>query len=202
MTTHTSATALEETPHETETTTITISDTLKHRAQAVISDKNTDPQWRPIIRYALETNDPWLPVIVRRVEAGEKFIDSIDFSVRVSRSTNAASLPAALAPVTSCAFAARIGATSRRIAAAMAARARFLAEVSARAIARDASRARRPISCIVLRTSTIRENPRKNTGMILRRPAATGACAKRARRHRAAGPASCAVRTRPRSAAA
>ena len=88
-------------------------------------------------------------------------IDSTDLSVRVRRSTNAASLPAALAPATSCAFAARIGPRSRRMAAAMAARERFLVAVSARAIARDASRARRPISCIVLRTSTGGKSPGK-----------------------------------------
>ena len=82
MTTHTSAIALEETPHEIEsTTTSTISDELKRHAQAVINDGATDPQWRSFIRYALETNDPWLADIVRRAEAGEKIIDSIDFSL-------------------------------------------------------------------------------------------------------------------------
>jgi len=35
MNTHGSATALEQSPHETETTTITISDALRRRAQAV-----------------------------------------------------------------------------------------------------------------------------------------------------------------------
>src|SRR6185369_5407214 len=55
MTTHGSATALES-PHETETTQITISDALRRRAQAVISDTSIDPQWRTIIRYALEIN--------------------------------------------------------------------------------------------------------------------------------------------------
>lgn len=48
---------------------------------AVINDSSIDPQWRPIIRYALETNDPWLADIVRRAEAGETIIDSIDFSL-------------------------------------------------------------------------------------------------------------------------
>ena len=81
MTTHTSAIAPEETSHEPETTTITISDELRRRAQAVIDDRATDPQWRSIIRYALETNDPWLPDLVPRAEAGEEIIDSIDFSL-------------------------------------------------------------------------------------------------------------------------
>ena len=81
MSTHVSATALEETLHETETTQITISDELRRRAQSVINDRRTDPQWRSIIRYALEINDPWLADIVRRAGAGEKIIDSLDFSL-------------------------------------------------------------------------------------------------------------------------
>ena len=79
MTTHGSAT-VRETPHETETTQITISDALRRRAQAVINDRSIDPQWRAIIRYALEINDPWLADLVRRADAGETIIDTIDFS--------------------------------------------------------------------------------------------------------------------------
>ena len=60
MSAHVSATALEETPHETETTTIPISDELRRRALSVINDRRTEPQWRNIVRYALEINDPWL----------------------------------------------------------------------------------------------------------------------------------------------
>jgi len=81
MSTDVSATALEETPHETETTTITISDALKRKAQAVIINRSIDPKWRALVRYALETNDPWLADVVRRAEAGETIIDSIDFSL-------------------------------------------------------------------------------------------------------------------------
>lgn len=72
MTLHSSATALEQTPH--------VSDSLKRRAQSVINDRSIDPQWRAIIRYALETNDPWLADLVRRADAGETIIDTIDFS--------------------------------------------------------------------------------------------------------------------------
>ena len=32
------------------------------------------------LRYALETNDPWLPELVRRAEKGEGNFDTIDFS--------------------------------------------------------------------------------------------------------------------------
>src|SRR5215216_5236746 len=80
MSTHVSATALEETSHETENQ-ITISDALRRRAQSVINDRTTDPQWRPIIRYALEINDPWLADIVRRADAREKIIETVDFSL-------------------------------------------------------------------------------------------------------------------------
>ena len=87
MTTHTSATTREETPHTTElTSTITISDALRRRAQLVTTDISIDPQWRSVIRYALLTNDPWLGDLVRRADAGEKIIDTIDFSC--TRETN------------------------------------------------------------------------------------------------------------------
>ena len=68
------------TPHVTETTQITISDALRRHAQSVINDRSIDPQGRAIIRYALETNDPWLADLVRRADAGETIIDTIDFS--------------------------------------------------------------------------------------------------------------------------
>ena len=81
MSRHVSATALEETPHETETTQITTSDALRRRAQAVINDRRTDPQWRSIVRYALEINDPLRSDLVRRAGAGERIIDTVDFSL-------------------------------------------------------------------------------------------------------------------------
>jgi hypothetical protein len=75
MTTHTSATA-QETPHETETTTI--SDDLRRRAESVINDKSIDLQWRTIIRFALELNDSWLSELVPRAEAGENIVDTFE----------------------------------------------------------------------------------------------------------------------------
>jgi hypothetical protein len=80
MATHGSATVREATPHVTETTQITISDALRRRAQSVINERSSDPQWRAIIRYALEVDDPWLADLVRRADAGETIIDTIDFS--------------------------------------------------------------------------------------------------------------------------
>jgi hypothetical protein len=77
MTTHTSARE-RETPHTTNSTNNqTISDALKRRAQSVINDKSIDAETRAIIRYALEINDPCLPELVRRVDAGETLIDNL-----------------------------------------------------------------------------------------------------------------------------
>jgi hypothetical protein len=75
MSTHVSATALEETPH--------VSDALRRHAQSVINNRSIDPQWRPIIRYALEINDPCLADLVRRADARETIIDATDFSQSV-----------------------------------------------------------------------------------------------------------------------
>jgi len=63
-----------ETPHETNRN---ISDALKRRAQSVINNKSIDANTRAVIRYGLETNDPWLADLVRRVAAGETIIDNL-----------------------------------------------------------------------------------------------------------------------------
>ena len=79
MTSHSSATALDEAPHETETTTIiTVSDATKRRAESVINDKTIDSQWRTIIRFALELNDPSLAELVSRAEAGEDIVETFE----------------------------------------------------------------------------------------------------------------------------
>ena len=80
MASHSSATVRVETPHETETTQITISNALKRRAQAVINDTSIDPQWRNIVRYALEIDDPLLPDLVRRAAQDERIIETTDFA--------------------------------------------------------------------------------------------------------------------------
>jgi hypothetical protein len=75
---HSSATAREHTPHVNRTTrTNTIVNALKRRAQAVLNDKSIDARSRAIIRYALETNDPWLAELVRRADAGEDVIEDM-----------------------------------------------------------------------------------------------------------------------------
>jgi len=79
MANHSSAT-VRETPHVHQTSrTNTIMNALKQRAQAVLNDGSIDPQSRAIIRYALETNDPWLAELVRRADAGETVVDEAGF---------------------------------------------------------------------------------------------------------------------------
>lgn len=47
-------------------------------AQSVINNKSIDAETRAIIRYGLETNDPWLGDLVRRADAGETIIDNLN----------------------------------------------------------------------------------------------------------------------------
>jgi hypothetical protein len=77
MTTHTSATVREETPHSSNSTqqngcdvNQTIAIAYRRRAESVISDRTIDAQSRALIRYALETSDPSLAELLRRVDAG------------------------------------------------------------------------------------------------------------------------------------
>ena len=81
MASHSSATVRGETPHAKRTTrTATILDALTKRAQAVLNDTSLDPQSRAVLRYALETNDPWLARLVRRKDAGQNILDAFHFS--------------------------------------------------------------------------------------------------------------------------
>jgi len=78
MASHSSATVREHTPHVNQTTrTATIVNDLRRRAQTVLNDRSIDAQSRAIIRYALETNDPWLAELVRRADAGEEVVDDL-----------------------------------------------------------------------------------------------------------------------------
>ena len=91
MSTHTSATMREETPHANRISrTNTIMNALKRRAQAVLNDTSLDPKSRAILRYALETNDPWLARLVRQADAGESTVDT-DFSQSPEAAENVAS---------------------------------------------------------------------------------------------------------------
>ena len=78
MASHSSATT-RETPHvNRKSRTNTIVNALKERAQAVLNDRSIDPQSRAIIRYAMETNDPWLARLVRSADAGEDIVEAIE----------------------------------------------------------------------------------------------------------------------------
>ena len=78
MTTHSSATAHQDTPHETATTMVAVSDATKRRAESVINDTTIDSQWRTIIRFALELNDPFVAELVRRAESGEDIGETVE----------------------------------------------------------------------------------------------------------------------------
>jgi hypothetical protein len=76
MSTHSSAQERVETPRATDSTTNqTTSDAVRRRAQSLINDRTIDANGRARLRYALEINDPALPELVRRAEAGEPVID-------------------------------------------------------------------------------------------------------------------------------
>ena len=64
-----SSATVRETPH--------LNAAIKRRAQSLINDKTIDGPSRAIIRYGLEINDPWLPELVRRVDAGETIVDNL-----------------------------------------------------------------------------------------------------------------------------
>jgi hypothetical protein len=73
MTTHSSATVRQQTSHVNRTTrTATIMNALKQRAQETLNDPSLDDQSRATLRQALETYDPWLAELVRRVDAPEE----------------------------------------------------------------------------------------------------------------------------------
>jgi hypothetical protein len=80
MVNHGSANKRQATPHPITSPENSISNSLRRRAQSVINDRSIDSQSRAVIRYGLETNDPWLAELVRRVDAGETIIDNIDFT--------------------------------------------------------------------------------------------------------------------------
>ena len=81
MTSHSSVTVREDTPHIPETSrTTSISEALKRRAQSVINDRSIDAESRGLVRYALEINDPYLAELVRLADAGESIIDALERS--------------------------------------------------------------------------------------------------------------------------
>ena len=87
MSNHNSAAEREETPHtinstqnDTPKVNRCIAVALRRRAESVINNRSIDPQTRNVIRYALETSDPWLAELVRRADAGESLFDMMDLA--------------------------------------------------------------------------------------------------------------------------
>ena len=75
-----SSASVRETPHVNQNSrTNTFINAVKERAQAVLNDQSIDAPSRAIIRYALETNDPWLADLLRRADEGETVVDSAGF---------------------------------------------------------------------------------------------------------------------------
>ena len=92
MANHSSATAREETPHVNRISrTNTIMNALKQRAQSILIDRSIDPHSRAILRYALEINDPWLAKLVRRAEARERIVGTIELSEAAETNVNSSS---------------------------------------------------------------------------------------------------------------
>ena len=80
---HNSAVERGETPHtinpnqeKTLKASRCISVAYRRRAESLINDRSIDAGTRAVIRYALETNDPWLAELVRRAYAGESLFDN------------------------------------------------------------------------------------------------------------------------------
>ena len=71
MAKHSSATARSEKPD--------LGAAIKRRAHNLINNKSIDAATRTVLRYGLETNDPMIPNLVRRVDAGERIIDDEGF---------------------------------------------------------------------------------------------------------------------------
>ena len=52
-----------------------VSNSIKKHAQSIIQNTSIDAESRILIRYGLETNDPWLPALVHRADAGESIVE-------------------------------------------------------------------------------------------------------------------------------
>lgn len=79
MTTHTSATALEETPYVTRTRSNRIfSNAVRRRAQSLINDSSIDSESQTLLHYALEVNDRHLAELVRHADAGQRILGTVD----------------------------------------------------------------------------------------------------------------------------
>jgi len=75
MLNHNSAELRDGTPHKTNSiTNKTISKAVRRRAQSLVNDRTIDKCARAFIQHTLETEDPYLRKLVRRVAAGESIL--------------------------------------------------------------------------------------------------------------------------------
>ena len=80
MASHSSAIVREQAPHSITNNTLRFnpnSDDVRQRAWSLLRDRSLDEGSRSLIGYALEIDDPALPELVRRAEAGESVTDNI-----------------------------------------------------------------------------------------------------------------------------
>ena len=73
LTQHSSLTAV----HQLTLNSRIIDASLKRRARLLIANSSIPRQTRSLIRYALETKDPYLVQVVRRAEGGELIIECL-----------------------------------------------------------------------------------------------------------------------------
>jgi hypothetical protein len=79
MATNSSVSSTPEAP-QSENSNRANTQAIKQKARAIFKDMSIDSESRAYIRFALETNDPWLPDLVQRVEQGENLGETFDFS--------------------------------------------------------------------------------------------------------------------------
>jgi hypothetical protein len=79
MATNSNVSATQEAPHS-ENSKQPNTQAIKQQARAILKDMSIDSESRAYIRFALETDDPWLPDLVQRVEQGENLGKTFDFS--------------------------------------------------------------------------------------------------------------------------
>src|ERR1043165_1028662 len=80
MASHSSASVREQAPHSITNNILRLKsnrDEVRRRAWSLLRDKSIDEGLRSLIGYALEIDDPALPELVRRAEAGESVTDNI-----------------------------------------------------------------------------------------------------------------------------
>ncbi len=80
MVSHSSASVREQAPHSITNNILKLNsnnDDVRQRAWSLLRDKSLDEGSRSLIGYALEIDDPSLPELVQRAEAGESVVENM-----------------------------------------------------------------------------------------------------------------------------